>query len=113
MNLSNIYSNLDLFNLNEFIKKPFFFSCMRCHNSPEIFSKDKDNIILECKNCSIKKEEKMSNIFDCSSEWIENKLIKLCESKHNSQVTANIFCKTCNSFLCKECFDIHKKAKDI
>ena len=113
MSLSNLFSNMNSFNLTEFIENPIFLSCKQCNNSPEIFIKDNDFIILECKFCSIKKEEKISNIFNCSSEWVKNKITKYCETKHDSKVEANIFCKACNSFLCKDCFERHKKDKNI
>ena len=113
MNLSNLFSNINSFHLNEFMKNIIFLSCKQCSNNPEIFMKDNENIILECKYCSIKKEEKISNIFNCSSEWIKNKNEKLCISNHDTNVVANIFCKTCNSFLCNECFEMHKKEQNF
>lgn len=109
MNSSGIYSNMNLFSLNEINKKPFFLSCKNCHNSPNVFIKNNNDLIIECINCSVKKEENISNIFNCSSEWMTNKIIRFCTLEHASTVISKIYCKTCNLFLCQECLDLHRK----
>ena len=109
MNSSGIYSNMNLFNLNEINKKPFCLSCKNCHNSPNVFIKDNDDLIIECIHCSVKKEEKISKIFNCSSEWMTNRIIIFCNLEHKSAVISKIYCKTCNLFLCQECLDLHQK----
>ena len=68
MNSSSLFSNINnTFKLDELNPKPFFLSCKNCDNNPELSLKDTDNVIIQCNKCSIKAEEKISNLFNYSS----------------------------------------------
>ena len=73
MNSSSLFSNINTFKFDELNPKPFFIACKNCNNNPELSLKDTENVIIECNKCSIKAEEKISNLFNYSSEWITNK----------------------------------------
>ena len=99
----------DYFRLIELNEKLFFISCKKCHNIPEILLKDNENLLIECINCNIKKEEKVSNICNYSSEWMTNVIISFCELPHDEKIVSSFFCKTCNLFLCQECSKFHNQ----
>ena len=84
INSSELFSKVNIFKLDESNTKPFFLSCEKCHNEPNIYIEDNEYkyVIIECVNCSIKKEEKISNLFNCSSEWVTNN-IKLIGNDDN------------------------------
>ena len=81
----------DYFRLIELNEKLFFISCKKCHNIPEILLKDNENLLIECINCNIKKEEKVSNICNYSSEWMTNVIISFCELPHDEKIVSSFF----------------------
>ena len=104
--LNNIYNKFSLIELNNF---PFFMACKKCYDIPEINLKDKQSIIITCKNCNITKDENLENISNYSSEWITNEPIYYCDLEHKEKVISFIFCKECDRFLCKNCLISHNK----
>ena len=113
MNSLLLYNNSKEFDLIELNEQPYFFYCKYCHNDPEIIIKDNEYILIECSYCNIKKEEKISNISNYSCEWMRNEVIRFCELNHKEKKLSVTYCKTCNLFLCEECFQLHNQNKDI
>ena len=101
--------SLNRFNLIEINEIPFYFSCIKCKEIPEIILSDNENLFIFCNNCKISNKEKIENVVNYSSKWISNKIIKFCSTKHEKQILSVIFCKTCKLFLCYECLNQHKK----
>ena len=104
MNSSSLFSNINTFKLDELNQKHFFLYCKKCNNNPTLTLKDTDNVIIECNNCSIKKEEKISNLFNYSSEWITDKknFIKIDDDNYDNNMyedllNINLFKKFLNN----------------
>ena len=72
INSSELFSKINTFKLDELNSSPFFLSCKNCHKNPLVYLKNEEFVMLECIHCSIKKDEKISNLFNYSSEWITN-----------------------------------------
>ena len=129
-------SALNKFNIIEFNEYQYYLKCKNCNYPPEIILNDNENIIISCNKCNLYENEKIENICNYSSEWITNHFEIYCSKKHkqknNIQNTKNIvdlvrsfifdkakiehipsckFCKTCNLYLCEECYTTHKKKK--
>ena len=110
--MNSLYYNnedIDNFRLFELNEKFFFISCKNCHNIPEILLKDNENLLIECINCNLKKEEKVSNICNYLSEWMTNEIISFCELEHKEKKVSSFLCKTCNIFLCQKCSEEHNQ----
>ena len=113
MNSLYYNENKDNFCSDELNKKLYFLSCKFCQNSPDILLKDNERILIECNHCNIKQEEKISNISNYSSEWLSNEIKKPCNLKHENKVPSNSFCKTCNLYICENCYEHHDKSHEI
>ena len=83
INSSELFSKINTFKLDELNSLSFFLSCKNCHKIPFIYLKNEEYVILECINCSTKKEEKISNLFNYSSEWITNNKKFIENNSHN------------------------------
>ena len=83
INSSELFSKINTFKLDELNSLAFFLSCKHCHKIPFIYLKNEEYVILECINCSTKKEEKISNLFNYSSEWITNNKKFIENNSHN------------------------------
>ena len=106
--MNSLYNNSDSKELNEIVS----FSCKRCHNVPEILLENNEYLLIECTYCETNKKEKISNLAYCLSEWISNGIIKLCDLNHKEKIFSIIYCKSCNLFLCQNCYETHKKEKN-
>ena len=114
-----ILINLRIFNNNDnekekidslqMINEHFFLSCKKCKNIPEIILKDNENILLKCNNCGMSESQKLENICNFQSSWI-NELVKFC-NKHIEKESKK-YCVDCNLFLCAECLTNHRKQYD-
>jgi hypothetical protein len=113
MNSLYYNENKDNFCSDELNKKLYFLSCKFCQNSPDILLKDNERILIECNHCNIKQEEKISNISNYSSEWLSNEINKPCNLKHENKIPSNSFCKTCNLYICENCYEHHDKSHEI
>ena len=112
--------NLQLFDPNNVINKfstielkkfPFFLSCKKCYNVPEVILKDNKYIIITCPNCNIIDNENLENISNYSSKWISNEISNFCDcdSKHKEKIPSFIYCRECNIFLCQKCLKYHNE----
>lgn len=130
---------LDKFNLIEFHEYQFYLKCKQCNYPPEIIMNDNKNVIISCNKCNLYENEKIENICNYSSDWVANYIEISCSKRHKQKNlisnTNNLkyiidlvrsfffekakiehipsckFCKTCNNFLCEECFINHQKKK--
>ena len=103
---SNISKKFSLIELKNF---PFFLSCKKCYNAPEILLKDNIYIIITCPNCNIIENENLENISNYSSKWLINEISNFCNSKHEEEILSVIYCRDCNLFFCNECLILHNK----
>ena len=119
---------MDKFNLIELYEVPFYLLCKTCKNPPEILLNDREKMTISCNKCGIYEEEKIINIVNYSSKWVTNSFVNIqpCSQDHSpedkdsiyvdkkekikSPIPSSKFCKTCNLFLCDDCF---KKHNDI
>ena len=92
-------------------KNNYFLSCKNCQEIPEIILKDNKRILLKCIKCGKIENEKIENICNYISKWIQKSII-LC-SNHKEKNPSDNYCKKCNLFLCKNCLLIHDKSHDI
>ena len=105
-------NSINKFKLIEMNETPFYLSCKNCKQIPELILKNKENIFIFCSKCNISENEKIQNIVNYSSEWITNEIIKYCNMKHEDKIFSIIYCRTCNLFLCEECFNQHKNKNE-
>ena len=103
--------SLKRFNLIEMNEFPFYFSCLKCKEIPEVNLSDDENLFIFCNNCKISSKEKIENVVNYSSKWISNENIKLCSKKHEKKKYSVFFCKTCKLYLCNKCLYQHQYKK--
>ena len=90
--------SLNRFNLIEINVIPFYFSCIKCKEIPEIILNDNENLFIFCNNCKISNKEKIENVVNYSSKWISNKIIKFCSTKHEKKYYQLFFVNHVNYF---------------
>lgn len=103
--MNSLYSYSD--SIEKELNENIFLSCKDCHNLPEIFLENNEYLLLECIYCEKTKREKILNLVNYPSEWISNEIF--CELNHKEKNLSTIYCKTCNLFLCQNCYEIHNK----
>lgn len=95
--------------INEYHEYPFYLFCPKCGNSPPIkLIKLNEIISMSCFKCNINMNERFENIVNYSSKLV-TKDIKLYDLEHKEKISANIYCKNHNLFLCKDCLKLHKE----
>ena len=108
--------NLQLFETKNINKKhnyikpenfPFFLSCRKCNNAPEVILKDNLFIIITCPNYNIIENENIQNFSNYSSCWIANELKNFCSLNHNEKTVSSIYCRICDNYICNECLKNH------
>ena len=108
LNRINTYEYINPESLDKSYSKKYL-CCPECKAVPEMLLKNNGIAVLFCDCCNFEESVQICDILSDTSKWINHVYYKCNYKKGHEQKFVNLYCETCDLFLCEECKKSHDK----